>query len=301
MAVSVIINCFNGEKHLNKCIQSVIDQTYIDWEIIFWDNQSTDNSKNIINFFNDKRIKYYYASTHESLYSARNFAIEKASGKFIAFLDTDDFWLPLKLETQVKIFADDSVGVVCSNYHVLDELNNRNYVQYKKRSTNIKTNDLLKNYNVGLLTLIIRKSFLLKLERPYFNYKYNIIGDFELVMKLSIICNIKYLNEPVAYYRKHSANISFLQKDRLSIEFNDWINSDFSHTNFSSFKNYNNIKSMIYYYESLSFIRKNNILNVFNKNFFKINTKHQVILIIHIISSLKLMKKIKLNINIRCS
>ena len=154
MAVSVIINCFNGEKHLNKCIQSVIDQTYIDWEIIFWDNQSTDNSKNIINFFNDKRIKYYYASTHESLYSARNFAIEKASGKFIAFLDTDDFWLPLKLETQVKIFADDSVGVVCSNYHVLDELNNRNYVQYKKRSTNIKTNDLLKNYNVDTVKLI---------------------------------------------------------------------------------------------------------------------------------------------------
>ena len=108
MLISVIINCFNGEKYLKKCIQSVIEQTYLNWEIIFWDNQSTDNSKNIINSFNDNRIKYFYAPTHETLYSARNFAIEKADGELIAFLDVDDIWLPLKLDIQVKLFKDES-------------------------------------------------------------------------------------------------------------------------------------------------------------------------------------------------
>ena len=91
---------------------SVFDQTHINWEIIFWDNQSTDNSRNIVLSFNDKRIRYYFASTHESLYSSRNYAIEKADGDLIAFLDTDDSWLPSKLKTQVKEFEDDSVGVV---------------------------------------------------------------------------------------------------------------------------------------------------------------------------------------------
>ena len=285
MLISVIINCFNGEKYLKKCIQSVIEQTYLNWEIIFWDNQSTDNSKNIINSFNDNRIKYFYAPTHETLYSARNFAIEKADGELIAFLDVDDIWLPLKLDIQVKLFKDESVGVVCSNYFVLDEINNKTFLQYKKRSTSIKTNDLLKNYNVGLLTLIIRKSYLLTLEKPYFNYKYNIIGDFELVMKLSVICNIVYINEALAKYRKHDSNISFLQKDRVSIELKEWAYSKNSITQYAIFKNYSNIISLIYYYESLGFILENNKFKILNKNLIKINTKHLLFLMSHLMNS----------------
>lgn len=290
MLVSVIINCFNGDKYLKKCIQSVIDQTYLNWEIIFWDNQSTDDSKNIINTFNDNRIKYFYASTHETLYSARNFAIEKANGELIAFLDTDDIWLPFKLEKQVKIFIDESVGVVCSNYLVLDEINNKSFLQYKNKFTNIKTNDLLKNYNVGLLTLIIKKSYLSTLEKPFFNYKYNIIGDFELVMKLSVNCKIVYINEALAKYRKHNSSISFLQKDKLAIELKDWAYSKYNLNQFASFKNYNNIISMIYYYESLGFILENNKLKILNKNLIKMNTKHLLFLMVHLLNSFKIIK-----------
>jgi glycosyltransferase involved in cell wall biosynthesis len=300
MLVSIIINCFNGEKYLKQCIQSVIEQTYVNWEIIFWDNQSTDNSKNIINAFNDSRIKYFYASTHETLYSARNFAIEKANGQLVAFLDTDDIWLPLKLERQVQIFNDKSVGVVCSNYFVLDEINNKSYLQYKKRNINIKTNDLLKNYNVGLLTLIIRKSYLLTLEKPYFNYKYNIIGDFELVMKLSVKCSIVYINEALAKYRKHNNNISFLQKDKLSIEFKEWAYSSNNFNQFASFKNFSNIISMIYYYESLSFIRQDKKIKILNKNLIKLNLKHLLFLIVHLIISFKLIKLIFYKMRIKC-
>jgi glycosyltransferase involved in cell wall biosynthesis len=284
---------------LKKCIQSVIEQTYLNWEIIFWDNQSTDGSKNIVNSFNDNRIKYFYASTHETLYSARNFAIEKADGQLIAFLDTDDIWLPFKLERQVKLFKDESVGVVCSNYFVIDEINNKTFIQHKKRTTSIKTNDLLKNYNVGLLTLIIRKSYLLTLEKPYFNYKYNIIGDFELVMKLSIICNIIYINDALAKYRKHNSNISFLQKDKLSVEFKEWAFSKNNFNQFASFNNFNHIISMIYYYESLSFIRGNKKLQILNKNLIKINLKHLIYLLAHLLLSLKLIKLLFLKLRIK--
>ena len=75
--ISVIVNCNDGEKYLEKCISSILSQTYKNLEIIFFDNFSLDNSKKIISNFNDKRIKYYYSGTKLTLYDARNKAIEK--------------------------------------------------------------------------------------------------------------------------------------------------------------------------------------------------------------------------------
>ena len=84
--VSIIINCFNGEKYLRKCIESVISQTYKNWEIIFWDNKSSDRSAQIFKSYKDTRLKYYIADNHSSiLYQARNYALDKVSGEFIAF------------------------------------------------------------------------------------------------------------------------------------------------------------------------------------------------------------------------
>ena len=83
--VSVIVNCFNGEKYLREALDSVITQTYKNWEIIFWDNQSTDKSAEIFKSYKDNRLKYYYASSHSSiLYEARNYALEKANGDFLS-------------------------------------------------------------------------------------------------------------------------------------------------------------------------------------------------------------------------
>ena len=88
--VSVIMNCHNGEKYLEESIQSVISQTYDNWELIFWDNRSEDKSSEIFKKYQDKRFKYFYANKHTSLYEARNLAIQKSTGDFISFLDTDD-------------------------------------------------------------------------------------------------------------------------------------------------------------------------------------------------------------------
>jgi glycosyltransferase involved in cell wall biosynthesis len=99
--VSVIVNCYNGETYLAEAVKSILEQTYKNFEVIFWDNQSKDKSAIIYKSFKDKRLKYYYAQKHTPLYDARNLAIKKSKGKFIAFLDTDDLWTKNKLYLQV--------------------------------------------------------------------------------------------------------------------------------------------------------------------------------------------------------
>ena len=94
--VSIIMNCYNGQKYLENSVRSVLKQTYRNWELIFWDNCSTDNSSKIIKKFKDKRIKYFRGNKLVNLYSARNLAVKKAKGIFVSFLDTDDWLIPSK-------------------------------------------------------------------------------------------------------------------------------------------------------------------------------------------------------------
>ncbi len=81
--VSVIVNCHNGQKYLAECIRSILNQTYTNFEIIFWDNFSTDNSYKIVNKFKDKRIRKFKIKKFSSLYKSRNLAISKSKGKYI--------------------------------------------------------------------------------------------------------------------------------------------------------------------------------------------------------------------------
>jgi glycosyltransferase involved in cell wall biosynthesis len=99
--VSIIINCHNGEKFLKAAIDSIYAQTYRDWEIIFFDNVSTDNSAEIAQSY-DLRLKYHKNYSLISLGAARKEAVLMATGEWVAFLDTDDLWYPIKLETQLK-------------------------------------------------------------------------------------------------------------------------------------------------------------------------------------------------------
>ena len=66
--ITIILNCYNGEKYLNEALKDVLSQTYKNWELIFWDNKSTDRSKKIFKSFKDKRFKYFYSNKHTSLY-----------------------------------------------------------------------------------------------------------------------------------------------------------------------------------------------------------------------------------------
>ena len=115
--VSIIMNCHNSEQYLREAIESVINQTYSNWELIFWDNKSTDESPLIVQSYKDPRINYYSAISYTPLGQARNLAIEKSKGQYIAFLDDDDIWLPEKLQVQIKIMKDQEYDMVaCQSY-----------------------------------------------------------------------------------------------------------------------------------------------------------------------------------------
>ena len=103
--VSVIINCHNGEKYLSKCVKSVSNQTYKNWEIVFWDNCSTDNSKKIVKSFKDKIYSIINNNIFTSLYAARNLAIKKTKGDYVAFLYTDDRLHKKKLLKRIDLIT----------------------------------------------------------------------------------------------------------------------------------------------------------------------------------------------------
>ena len=131
--VSILMNCFNGEKFLREAIQSVLAQTYQNWELIFWDNQSTDGSSEIFRDYDDGRFNYFNAPKHTLLSEARNYAIEKASGEFFAFLDVDDRWTPEKLKNQIPLFDNPNVGIVYGNYWLENERNKSSKINYNKQ------------------------------------------------------------------------------------------------------------------------------------------------------------------------
>ena len=97
-----------------EAIESIYTQSYANWEIIFWDNASTDSTREIAQSFGSK-IKYFCSDENMPLGYARNLAFKKANGEFIAFLDDDDLWMPSKLEEQIPLFNNSNVGLVYGN------------------------------------------------------------------------------------------------------------------------------------------------------------------------------------------
>jgi len=221
--VSIIMNCYNGEKYLREALDSVVAQTYRNWELIFWDNQSTDRSAKILKSYGEPRFKYFYAPLHSKiLYEARNFALEKAQGEFIAFLDVDDWWKPEKLEKQVPLFADPEVGIVCGNYWFVDEMKNT-----KRKSVNWSVatgrvlNELLSNCFAGLPTLVVRRSAIDEFEYPC-DPRYHICGDFDLVVRLAVNWKLDFISQPVAFYRWHGKNESVTRSEDWLCELETW-------------------------------------------------------------------------------
>jgi glycosyltransferase involved in cell wall biosynthesis len=102
--VSIVVPTYNREGVIARAIQSVLDQTYQNWELLIIDDGSTDTTEQIVASFKDQRIKYHLLSTQGGAPAARNYGISRAQGEFIAFLDSDDEWLPPKLFAQLAVF-----------------------------------------------------------------------------------------------------------------------------------------------------------------------------------------------------
>ena len=256
--VSIIMNCYNGEVYLCESIESVLSQTYKNWELIFWDNRSVDKSAEIFKSYKDKRFKYYYASQHTPLYDARNKAIEKSSGEFIAFLDTDDFWEKDKLELQIPFFKDLEVGVVYGNLFIVNEkLNTRKtFLKKKINPRGYILDDLLKDYCTSLVTLVIRKSFL-KDYQSVFDRSFHIIGDFDLMIRMSSKYKFECVDKPIASWRSHWKNESLLKKKNQIKELKIWSRTMRNYPIIFNNKNFSNINNIINNLETVSLILDN--------------------------------------------
>ena len=110
--VSIIMNVRNGDATLREAMESAIAQTYRDWELIVWDDCSSDDSAKIVAEFSDPRLRYYLAPEETPLGQARELAMRQAHGEWLAFLDQDDIWLPRKLELQMALANSPQVGLV---------------------------------------------------------------------------------------------------------------------------------------------------------------------------------------------
>ncbi|RJX30707.1 MAG: glycosyltransferase [Oxalobacter sp.] len=245
--VTVVMNCYNGEAFLRRAIESVLAQTWKNWEIVFWDNRSTDTSAEILKSYEDSRIRYYYAPTHTFLYEARNYAIEKANGELLAFLDVDDWWFTDKLERQVQKFEDPDVAVVCSNFWIENEIKNKKWVMYNAPLPQGRVLDsLLRDYQVGLLTLMLRRSALPS-DTPPFNPRYHIIGDFDLVIRLAAAHKVASVDSPLAAYRIHGKNETSMRRMMHAEELENWMNEMRNDSKISASPSFNLVLTKILY------------------------------------------------------
>tara|TARA_X000000950_G_scaffold150784_1_gene185793 strand:- start:584 stop:1360 length:777 start_codon:yes stop_codon:yes gene_type:complete len=219
--VSIIMNCFNGEKYLKESLTSIINQSYTNWELIFWDNKSTDQSSQIIKKTIDNRINYYYSDNFEKLYKARNLALEKASGDFICFLDTDDFYDKDFIKKHLDKILKSDCDIVYSKYFIKNEINHTIYTNNKKNlPSGLITQNLLRDNLVGISAVFLKRKVFDVLK---FNQNYEVIGDFDFFFRLSLITKFSTLQEPLLTYRHHKNNFTNKFNNIFINELKFWI------------------------------------------------------------------------------
>jgi glycosyltransferase involved in cell wall biosynthesis len=210
MKVSVIILTYNRADRLTEAIESVLNQTFRDLELIIVDNYSSDNTQSVVDSFHDERIRYFKNKNRGFLGINRNFGIEKAKGEYIAFLDDDDLWLPEKLEKQVKLMdSNKELGLVYADCYIMDEAGSlweKTYFASRKPIRGAALKGLLQENTIAILTAMVRKEALDRVGG--FSTKYIIAQDYDLWLRIVQDYPIDFIDEPLAKYRLHLGGAS---------------------------------------------------------------------------------------------
>ena len=206
--VSVIINCLNGAKYLREAMDSLFNQTYTDWEVVFWDNASTDESAEIATSYGEK-VRYFRSETTASLGFARNLAFAQARGDYIAILDADDIWLPLKLERQIPLFlADPTLGMTYHDSIYFGENGDRHRLfQIVQPKRGHSFGDLLTKNFISSETMVFRKTALENLDY-LFDASLGKVMDYDLCLRVAYTHGLDYVEEPLSKWRMHSESWS---------------------------------------------------------------------------------------------
>lgn len=205
--VSVIVPVYNAEHTVRETINSVISQTYLNWELIIINDGSIDNSANVISSFTDIRIKYL-AQDNRGVAHARNTGIRIARGEYIAFLDSDDLWESSKLEKCVNYLNIGEFDFVYSKVKMFnDDISNAYSYEYVEpiKESNEYYRLLIFDY-IPTLSVVLKKSVLDKIG----NFDINLNGteDWDLWIRIVEKYQIKFISDELAFYRVSENGLS---------------------------------------------------------------------------------------------
>lgn len=218
---SVIVNCYNAETYLKKALDSIFSQTFVDYEVIFWDNRSTDRSAEIAKSYLESRMHYLLAPNFTNISVARNLAVKQARGKWIAFLDCDDVWLPQKLEKQYELITEDdsaALGFVYTRAKIINEKGDS--IQTKRDSQFLPEGyilkELLEENPVAMASSVARKEYFLKIGGISSHYRF--CGDYYLWLSLSKHWKALKTDEVFTLIRYHPNNLTHANRTKMTIE-----------------------------------------------------------------------------------
>lgn len=207
--VTVIMNCYNSAEHLREAMDSVFGQTWTDWEIVFWDNCSTDESPAIAQSYGPK-VRYFRGETNVPLGAARNLAIARAEGELLAFLDCDDEWLPTKLERQVALFeANSRVGLACTDTEMFSEKGTLSRMFESARpARGMVFRELMTRQWISMSSATIRKAALDSLGE-WFDESLNVCEEADVFYRIAKTWELDHVDEPLTRWRVHGVNTTF--------------------------------------------------------------------------------------------
>ena len=218
--VSIIMNCLNGVRYLHEAIDSIFSQTYTNWEIIFWDNASSDESGDIAQSYG-RKVRYFRSDIKDCLGAARNKAFAKCSGEYIAFLDVDDSWLPEKLERQLSLFDTNSkLGMVFCDA-IKFKADGYQYRLFKRvpPARGKVFGDLLMRNFTG--TGVVYKKVILEMLPFVFDDNFTMMVDYELALRIVNLYEVDYVDYPLVKARlrqdSESSKKSFLTPQESQI------------------------------------------------------------------------------------
>jgi glycosyltransferase involved in cell wall biosynthesis len=214
--VSIIMNCYNGERYLREAIDSVYAQSYKNWEIIFFDNASTDSTSQIAQSY-DSRLKYFRAEVNTHLGPARNRALEKARATYIAFLDSDDIYLPYTLSRQVELMESADYGLVYAETLVIGEDGRKIKRQKLRYSSGYILDQLLRRYEISMCSVMIRRSVIDE-EGLRFGEELRYCPEHNLFMKIAAQHKVGVIHNPIVKYRWSSSSLSRKTRHLVSKE-----------------------------------------------------------------------------------
>jgi glycosyltransferase involved in cell wall biosynthesis len=219
-SVSVIMNVRNGASTLREALESVMAQTFHDWELIVWDDRSTDDSARIIAEYKDPRIRYFQSPEETSLGKARDSAIRQSSGEWVAFLDQDDIWLPRKLEKQMAL-ADDTTGLIYGRtVRFYPSGLERDYDQAHE-FTLLPEGDIFNQLFtdscfIAMSSAVFRRAAVEAIGG--IPDAIQIVPDYWLYVAVARLYRVRAVQEVVCRYRMHSANTSRLAAVKMNQE-----------------------------------------------------------------------------------